>query len=116
EAADLRVGFTGLHAITTENEASLRWDILLNTATAGLFVVAIYLVAYRRTRLALHIILTLGLAVLLTLGLTVPLHGPIGVLGAGFTSILIGMGEDYAVYLHNTFHALRTEQGLAPEA
>ena len=112
---DLHVGFTGLHTITVENEASLRWDILLNTLTAGLFVVGIYLLAYRRGRLAFDIILTLGLAILFSLAIIQPFHGQIGVLGAGFTSILIGMGEDYAVYLHNTYHQLRSEEGLPPE-
>ena len=104
---DLRVGYTGMHAVSVENEASLRADIVLNTLTAGLFVLAIYLVVYWRVRLAVHVILVLGLAVLCTLALALPLHGPVGVLGVGFTSILIGMGEDYAVYLHNTFQGFR---------
>lgn len=110
----LQVGYTGLHAISTENEASLRFDVISNTLTAGLFVLVIYLIVYRRARLAFYIILTLGLAVIFTLAITGPIHGPIGVLGAGFTAILIGMGEDYAVYLHNTFHSLKSE-GESPE-
>lgn len=113
---ELRVGFTGMHAIAVENEASLRYDVIINAVTAGLFVMAIYVLAYWRVRLAFHVILTLALAVLFTLGLTGPLHGPIGVLGAGFTSILIGMGEDYAVYLHNTFQAMRAEVGATAES
>lgn len=114
--SELRVGFTGMHAVAVENEASLRYDVIINALTAGLFVMAIYVLAYWRVRLAFHVILTLALAVLFTLALTGPLHGPIGVLGAGFTSILIGMGEDYAVYLHNTFQSMRAEAGATMES
>lgn len=111
---DLCVGFTGLHAISVENEASLRWDIISNTLSSALLVMLIYLLIYRKLRLAIDIILTLALAVIFTLVAAGLFYGRIGVLGAGFTAILIGMGEDYAVFLHNTFHSMRTDGGLNP--
>ena len=111
----LRVGYTGMHAIAVENEASMRWDVLNTTATSAVAVLLVFLIAFHSLRLAWQIAATMGLAVLLTLAVAALLNGKIGVLGAGFTCILLGMGVDYGVHLHGAFHALRN-RGREPGA
>ncbi|MCW8130412.1 MAG: MMPL family transporter [Planctomycetota bacterium] len=113
-APSLSVGYTGLHAITTENEMSLRWDILSTTASSVVAVLCLFLLVYRRLWLAVDIGLTMGLAILVTLTLAWLLHGPIGVMGAGFTCVLLGMGVDYGIHLYTTYQALRMEARLGP--
>ncbi|GMV81222.1 MAG: hypothetical protein AMXMBFR7_24060 [Planctomycetota bacterium] len=107
--AQLRVGYTGLHAVTYENELSLRWDILSTTLTSGVIVILLFLLVFRELRLAWCIALTMGLAVVVTLALTALVQGKIGVMGAGFTCILLGMGVDYGIHIYSTFHHLREE-------
>lgn len=111
----LRVGFTGMHAIAVENEASMRWDVLNTTATSAVGVLLVFLIAFHSLRLVWQIAATMGVAVLLTLALVALVNGKIGVLGAGFTCILLGMGVDYGIHVHGAFHALRS-QGYDPAA
>ena len=48
----LRVGFTGMPAITIENQLSLKHDLLMNTATSFLGVLLIFMLMFRSCRLA----------------------------------------------------------------
>ncbi|MCZ7644260.1 MAG: MMPL family transporter [Planctomycetota bacterium] len=115
EEPELRVGFTGLHAVTAENELSLRLDILNTTAGSAIAVLLLFLAVFRELRLALCIAATMGLSVAVTLALTALLHGKIGVMGAGFTCILLGMGVDYGIHLYSTFHHLCEENRYSAE-
>lgn len=114
EDPGLKIGYTGLHAITTENEVSLRWDIFSNTGSSIIAVLLLFLLVYRRLWLALDIGLTMTFAIVVTLALAWLIHGPIGVLGAGFTCVLLGMGVDYGIHLYTTYQALRMESGHGP--
>lgn len=102
----LGVGFTGLHAMSVENETSLRQDILGGTVWAFLALVAIFLFAYRSLRLTLNVTITLILAAILTLATAGIARGHVGVLGAGFTCILIGTGVDYGIMVYGTYRKL----------
>ena len=112
----LHVGYTGMHAIAVENEASMRWDVLTTTATSAVAVLLVFLIAFHSLRLAWQIAMTMGLAVLLTLAVASLVNGKIGVLGAGFPCILLGMGVDYGIHLHGTFHAMCKLGKDPPEA
>ena len=102
----LSVGFTGLHALSVENETSLKKDILGGTVYAFLALVVIFLIAYRSVRLTIDITVTLILAALVTLAIAGLARGHIGVLGAGFTCILIGTGVDYGIMVYGTYRKL----------
>lgn len=115
ENPPLAVGYTGMHAIAVENEASLRWDILSTTASSVISVLLLFLLVFRRIRLAVHIGITMTLALLATLTAAALIHGSIGVLGAGFPCILLGMGVDYGIHLYSTFHHQREELGASTE-
>ena len=108
-ALPVTVGFTGLHAMSVENERSLRKDILEGTVVAFLALVAIFFVAYRSLRLTVIITITLLVAAVVTLAAAGLIHGQIGILGAGFTSILIGTGVDYGVMIYGKFRKLQQE-------
>jgi predicted RND superfamily exporter protein len=115
-APELSVGYTGLHALSVENERSLRKDIMEGSAEAFAALVIIFLVAYRSLRLTLDVTLTLIFAALLTVGIYGCVHGKIGVLGAGFTSILIGTGVDYGIMIYGTFRRFRMQGQSAEDA
>ena len=114
-APDLKIGYTGLYAITTENELSLRSDVLSNAYTSILTMILFFILVYGRVRLALDIGLTMVVASLITLALALLLHGPIGILGAAFTCVLLGIGVDQGIHQYTTFQALRSERGMSPE-
>lgn len=116
EASDpnLKIGFTGLHALSVENERSLRKDILEGSIEAFAALVLIFLFAYRSFRLTFDVTLTLIVAAIVTVGIYGGFHGKIGVLGAGFTSILIGTGVDYGIMVYGTFRQFRL-QGMNAE-
>jgi predicted RND superfamily exporter protein len=107
----LAVGFTGLHALSVENETSLKSDILGGTVWAFLALVVIFLVAYRSLRLTLNIAVTLLLAAIVTLTIAGLTRGHVGVLGAGFTCILIGTGVDYGIMVYGTYRKLMEVEG-----
>jgi len=109
----IHIGFTGLHPISVENERSMRKDIMEGTAVAFLALVVIFLVAYRSLKLTLNVTIMLVLASLMTLALAGLIRGRVGVLGAGFTSVLIGMGVDYAIMIYGTFRKLKEREGMA---
>ncbi|GMV83910.1 MAG: hypothetical protein AMXMBFR7_50940 [Planctomycetota bacterium] len=108
---DLSVGFTGLHTIAYESEVSMRKDILATTGSSVLAVLLLFLFVFRRMALALYIGLTMGLCILFTLAAAALVHGKIGVMGASFPCILLGMGVDYGIHLFSTFHAYREGEG-----
>ena len=115
-APGVRIGFTGLHAVSVENEQSMRKDLIGGTCVAFLSLLVIFFVAYRSLRLTLNVTITLMLAAVVTLAVAGLTRGRIGVLGAGFTSILIGTGVDYGIMVYGTYRKLRLDLGLDPRA
>lgn len=115
QAPDLSVGFTGMHAVSVENEQSMHWDIIVTSGTSGIAVLLLFLLVFRKLRLSVLIALTMGLAVLVTLALNALIRGTMGVMGAAFPCILLGMGVDYGIHLFSTFHAYREEVKLDAE-
>jgi len=103
----LRVGYTGMPAVTVENEMSLKYDLLGNTATAFVGVLLLFLIVFRRVLLAWDVTWTTALVIVWTLGFAGATKGSISVLGGAFTCILLGTGTDYAIHLHNSYHTLR---------
>ncbi len=113
---ELRIGFTGLHAVSVENEQSMRKDLMGGTVVAFLSLLVVFFIAYRSLRLTLNVTVTLMLAAVITLAVAGVTRGRIGVLGAGFTSILIGTGVDYGIMVYGTYRKLRLDLGLDPRA
>lgn len=111
----LNVGYTGMPAVTVENEMSLKYDLLGNTATAFVGVLLLFLIVFRRVTLAWDVTWTTAVVILWTLGIAGATKGSISVLGGAFTCILLGTGTDYAIHLHNSYHALRFGEKLSVE-
>ena len=113
-ATGLSIGFTGLHAITVENELCLKWDMLINTVTSFVTVMAVFLIFFRRWRLVWDMSLVMILATLMTFALAAIIRGKLGIMGTGFTCILLGMGADYGIFIYSTYQGLRCA-GMTPE-
>jgi len=103
-AGTLSVGYTGMSAVTVENELSLKYDLLGNTATAFFGVLVLFLVVFRRVWLAWDVTWTTALVIIWTLAVAGATKGSISVLGGAFACILLGTGTDYAIHLHNAYH------------
>lgn len=114
-AGALQVGFTGIAAVSVENERSLRYDLIGNTATAFVGVLLLFLVVFRLIRLAWDVTWTTALVIVWTLAVAGAVKGGISVLGGAFTCILLGTGTDYAIHLHNAYHGFRHIEGLSVE-
>jgi predicted RND superfamily exporter protein len=112
----LRVGFTGMPAITVENEISLKFDVVLNTATSLLGVLILFLVGFRSLSLTWDVTWTTSLTILLTVAFAGATKGSISLLGSAFTAVPVGLGTDYAILIYNTYHALRNNGLEAEEA
>jgi len=111
-AGALNVGYTGMSAVTVENEMSLKYDLLGNTATAFFGVLVLFLVVFRRVWLAWDVTWTTMLVIIWTLAVAGATKGSISVLGGAFACILLGTGTDYAIHLHNAYHNFRHTEGL----
>lgn len=112
-AGALQVGFTGIAAVSVENERSLRYDLIGNTTTAFVGVLLLFLIVFRLILLAWDVTWTTALVIVWTLAIAGAVKGSISVLGGAFTCILLGTGTDYAIHLHNAYHGFRHVQNLA---
>jgi predicted RND superfamily exporter protein len=111
----LRVAFTGMPAITIENQMSLKHDLIINTATSFFGVLLIFLIMFRSWRLAWNFTWTTVCVIIWTLALAGLTRGGISVLGGAFTCILVGIGSDYLTYLYNAFYEFRHVEKLPEE-
>jgi len=110
----LRVGFTGMPAVTVENELNLKFDMELNTATSLIAVLLLFLIGFRSIWLTWDVILVTSLAILWTIAVAGATAGKISLLGSAFTAVPVGLTTDYAIFVYNSYHTLRLE-GLNSE-
>jgi len=111
----LNVGFTGMPAVSVENEMSLRYDLIGNTATCFVGVLILFLLVFRQVLLAWDVTWTTAVVIVWTLALAGATKGSVSILGGAFTCILLGTGTDYAIHLHNAYHTYRHVQALSEE-
>ncbi|MGD0091499.1 MAG: MMPL family transporter [Planctomycetota bacterium] len=108
----LTVGFTGMPAVTIENQISLKQDLRNNTLTSFIGVMLIFVIMFRSYVLVLDVTWTALCAMIWTLAFAGLFRGSISVLGGAFTCILLGIGTDYVTYLYNAYHEFHHVAGL----
>jgi predicted exporter len=111
----LSVGFTGMPAVSVENEMSLRYDLIGNTATSFVGVLLLFLIVFRQVILAWDVTWTTAAVIVWTLAVAGATRGSVSILGGAFTCILLGTGTDYAIHLHSAYHTYHYVQGMSPE-
>jgi len=111
----LAVGYTGMPAVSVENEMSLKYDLVGNVTTSFVGVLILFLVVFRLIWLAWDVTWTTAIVIVWTLAIAGLTRGSISVLGGAFACILLGTGTDYAIHLHNGFHLCREVEGLSVE-
>ena len=109
----LNVGFTGQPAVFVENEATLKYDVGLNTATSLLGVLILFAIAFRSLMLTWDVTWATVLIILWTVAFSGMYKGSMSLLGGAFTAVPVGLGTDYMILLYNTFHRLRQEESLS---
>ena len=107
------VGFTGWPAAIEEDYVLLMNDLPRVSLLATIFVLAIFLAAFRSLYRTLLVFVPLGCGVLWTLGLTVLVLGHLNYLSSVFVGILFGLGIDFGIYFIRRFDEERMA-GLAP--
>ncbi|MCY3022598.1 MAG: hypothetical protein NTW87_26760, partial [Planctomycetota bacterium] len=100
----LRVGFTGMPAVSVENEMSLKYDLVGNTAASFIGVLLLFLIVFRQVLLAWDVTWGTAVVILWTLAVAGLTKGSVSILGGAFACILLGTGTDYAIHLHNAYH------------
>src|SRR4029078_1005396 len=110
----ISVGFTGPSPIYVENEKTLKFDVLINTATSLLAVLLLFFVAFRSIALTWNVTWSTVLIILLTVAFAGAYKGSISWLGAAFTAVPVGLATDYAILVYTTFQRLRAT-GLSDE-
>jgi predicted RND superfamily exporter protein len=93
------VGLTGLPAVTYEEYAALKKDIVLILCTAGVLILLLILLWLRSFRWALLVFVPMGLGTLFNLALTALCIGHLTLLTSGFTAVLFGLGVDYGIFM-----------------
>ena len=115
QPGELRVGFTGMPAVSIENQISLKQDLFNNTLTSFIGVMLIFVIMFRSYVLVWDVTWTTLCVMTWTLALAWLLRGGISVLGGAFTCILLGIGTDYVTYLYNAYHEFHHVAGMPLE-
>jgi predicted RND superfamily exporter protein len=110
----LAVGFTGMPAVTVENEMNLKYDMELNTIVSLAGILVLFLAGFRSIWLTWDVTVVTTLIIVYTVAIAGIWKGSISLLGSAFTAVPVGLSTDYAVFIYNTYHGLRLE-GLNSE-
>ncbi len=86
----------------------------LSTSLVGILL--LFAVAYRTLRLALLILACLAPAVVASLGLAaVAMGGSLSMIVTAFAAILLGLGVDFLIHIHNAFGWALNEERCGPQ-
>ena len=93
----------GAHMFAYHDSRRIRRDVMVSLATTLVFITLFYLIVFRGVYpfAALGYLLLAGLA--FTYSLAVLVYGPLNILVASFSAILLALGIDYLIHLLATF-------------
>ena len=98
-----KVGLTGPHPITANENELIRADILDMFASSFLMVLLLFVLAYRRPMAILYVGIPLLCAEIWALGLGYLLFGRLNLLTAAFSAVIVGLGIDYAIHIFSRY-------------
>ena len=94
-----RVALAGLPAVSYEEFAAIRHDVVFTVCTAAFFILLLIGVWLRSARWALVVFVPMGLGVVWNIGVIHLLVGHMTMVTSGFTAILFGLGVDYGIFM-----------------
>ncbi len=97
------IGFTGGYAIAANDEKIIQNDMVINSITSMIGVLALYLYAYRRPSAMLYAAVPMTAAIVITFGLSALLYGTLSAASTGFAALLAGLGLDFMTVLYERF-------------
>lgn len=115
-AARTEILVTGRPAYVAEIGGALWRDISTTLAGAGIAVLALFWIGFRRLRTVAAVGAVLLGSCLVTLALGALLLGPINLITAGFCAILVGLGVDFALLISDRHQRALEGGSTASEA
>ncbi|MCB1053210.1 MAG: MMPL family transporter, partial [Acidobacteria bacterium] len=109
----LNIGLTGAHAITSNENATIKADVVSMFISSFLLVIFLFILAYGRPMAILYVGVPLISAEVWTLGISYFLFGRLNLLTATFSAVIVGLGIDFAIHIYSRYLDERTE-GSAP--
>lgn len=97
------IGTTGGYAIAANDEKIIRQDMVINSITSMLGVLALYLYAYRRPSAMLYAAAPMTAAIIITFGLGAVTYGTLSAASTGFAALLAGLGVDFMTVLYERY-------------
>jgi predicted RND superfamily exporter protein len=99
----VEISFLGPHIEAVLESEQIRRDARLTSVLAPLFVVLLFVAAFRRPEALAITVLPTGLGLLWTIGLTALTIGYLTQVTATFAAILVGLGVDFSLHIYNRF-------------
>jgi uncharacterized protein len=100
----------GAHRSSVDNAVMLRRDINLTIALSVVFILVLFLLAFRALSPIVVTLLSVGFGFAIALGMQGWIHGELSAITIGFAAVLLGISVDYAIHLVTTYAALEGER------
>ncbi len=97
------IGLTGPHPIAAHENEVIKGDVVSMFVTSFVFVLLLFVLAYRRPLAILYVGFPLLCAEVWTLGIGYLLFGRLNLLTATFSAIIVGLGIDYAIHIFSRY-------------
>lgn len=109
------IRFAGNYIESYNNARIIRRDILLTSIFSFMFVIGLFIAAFKRTSALFFVGLPLLLGLVWTIGIISAVIGYLTIVTFGFAAVLIGLGIDFAINLYNRFSE-EVIKGAAPNS
>lgn len=107
----VEVAYAGAPVQDVEEQATIARDMLRTGLIAYAFVLLLSFVAFRNVFVAIRSNLVLGLAVYFALALAKLLVGQLNIISSVFVAVLVGLGDDFGIYLFTIYRELVPQHG-----
>ncbi len=108
ENRNIRVSWTGAHAIATAEASTLRFDMESSFIVSLILVLLLFLFVYRRWITLLFVGLPLVGGIQLTMGVASLTLKSLNLLTSAFAAILVGLGIDFGLHLYDRYQQERS--------
>jgi len=102
-ARDIHIHFLGSHVEAYHDARLIRRDMFTTGCASFIFVLMLFILAFRRFDALYFVGLPLCVAIIWTLGLTGLLYHHLTIVTFAFIAVLIGLSIDFAIHIYNRF-------------
>lgn len=114
--AAVTADLTGAPAMVVDEEVEIQRGIATTSAATGLMIIGILWLAFRSLKLALLALTPVVLGILCTMAIASLVFGELNMVTSSASSILLGLGIDFGVYLLSRFREQRLSGDTVADA